>query len=84
MATTITGRTIASREAWLEARADLLEREKEHTRVGDELARQRQELPWVPVEKQYTLQTARGPRSLAELFDGRSQLRVPLHVRPEL
>ena len=58
------------------ARAALLEREKEHTRMGDELARQRRELPWVPVEKQYTLQTADGPKTLAELFDGRSQLLI--------
>ena len=44
--------------------------------MGDELARQRRELPWVPVEKRYTLQTEYGPRTLAELFDGRSQLVV--------
>ncbi len=44
--------------------------------MGDELARQRRELPWVPVEKQYTLQTADGPKTLAELFDGRSQLLI--------
>jgi predicted dithiol-disulfide oxidoreductase (DUF899 family) len=67
---------IGTREDWAAARGELLEREKEHTRMGDELARQRRELPWVPVEKQYTLQTADGPRSLAELFDGRSQLVV--------
>ena len=58
------------------ASAGLLEREKELTRMGDELARQRRELPWVPVEKEYTLQTADGTRTLAELFDGRSQLVV--------
>ena len=58
------------------ARAELLEREKEHTRFGDELARQRRELPWVPVEKEYTLETADGPKTLAELFDGRSQLLI--------
>ena len=46
---------------------------------------QRRELPWLPVEKAYTLQTADGPKTLAELFDGRSQLRrLPLHVRPRL
>ena len=65
-----------TREEWLAASARLLEREKELTRMGDELARQRRELPWVPVEKEYTLQTAKGPRTLAELFDGRSQLVV--------
>jgi predicted dithiol-disulfide oxidoreductase (DUF899 family) len=67
---------IATREEWLAARAALLEREKEHTRIGDELARQRRELPWVPVEKEYTLHTADGPTTLAELFNGRSQLLV--------
>ena len=67
---------IGTREEWIAARAKLLEREKEHTRRGDELARQRRELPRVPVEKQYILQTEHGPRTLAELFDGRSQLVV--------
>ena len=68
--------TIGTRAQWEAARADLLEREKEHTRLGDELTRDRRELPWVAVEKQYTLQTADGPRTLAELFDGRSQLLI--------
>ena len=54
----------------------LLVREKEHTRLGDELARQRRELPWVRVEKDYRLDTDDGPRTLAELFDGRSQLLI--------
>ena len=76
METTMTTHKIVPREEWLAARDALLEREKEHTRMGDELARERQELPWVAVEKQYTLQTADGPRTLAELFDGRSQLLV--------
>ena len=67
---------IASREEWLAARSALLEREKQHTRIGDELAEQRRELPWIPVEKQYTVQTAAGPKTLAELFDGRSQLLI--------
>ena len=66
----------ATREEWVAARAELLQREKELTRMGDELARQRRELPWVPVEKEYALQTAEGARTLAELFDGRSQLVV--------
>ncbi len=65
---------IANREEWLAARDQLLVREKERTRLGDELARQRQELPWLPVEKAYPLQTADGPKTLEELFDGRSQL----------
>ncbi len=72
----MTTHKIASRERWLAARAVLLEREKEHTQMGDELARQRRELPWVAVEKQYALQTADGHKTLAELFDDRSQLLI--------
>lgn len=56
------------------ARKQLLEREREHSERGKELARQRQELPWVPVEKEYRFETDEGTRTLAELFDGRSQL----------
>jgi predicted dithiol-disulfide oxidoreductase (DUF899 family) len=67
---------VGTREEWLAASAELLRREKELTRMGDELARQRRELPWVPVDKQYPLQTADGTQTLAELFDGRSQLVV--------
>jgi predicted dithiol-disulfide oxidoreductase (DUF899 family) len=76
METTMTPHEIVARDRWLAARDALLEREKEHTRMGDELARQRRELPWVAVEKQYTLQTADGPKTLPELFDGRSQLLI--------
>ncbi len=65
---------IGTREEWAAAREQLLVREKEHTRLGDELARQRRELPWVRVEKDYRLDTDDGPRPLSELFDGRSQL----------
>lgn len=72
----MTSHRIGTREEWLMASTGLLEREKELTRMGDELARQRRELPWVPVDKEYTLQTADGTRTLAELFDGRSQLIV--------
>src|SRR5215471_8302325 len=72
----MTSHRIGTREEWFAARAGLLEREKQLTRMGDELARQRRKLPWLPVEKQYTLQTADGPRTLAELFVGRSQLVV--------
>ena len=72
----MTSHRIVSREEWLAARAALIEREKEHTRIGDELAQQRRGLPWIPVEKQYTLQTADGLKALAELFDGRSQLLI--------
>jgi predicted dithiol-disulfide oxidoreductase (DUF899 family) len=70
------GHTIGTREEWLAAREELLKREKEHTRLGDEIARRRRELPWVRVEKEYRLQTDDGEKSLAELFDGRSQLLV--------
>jgi predicted dithiol-disulfide oxidoreductase (DUF899 family) len=67
---------IGTREEWLAARKELLAREKAHTREADELARQRRELPWVRVEKEYTFDTGDGPKTLAELFDGRSQLLV--------
>jgi predicted dithiol-disulfide oxidoreductase (DUF899 family) len=72
----MTQHTIGSREQWLDARRELLEREKEHTRRSDELARQRQELPWVAIDKEYVFETDDGPKTLAELFDGRSQLIV--------
>jgi len=65
-----------TREEWLAARRDLLATEKEHTRIGDDLARRRRELPWVQIEKQYTLQTEHGPKTLRELFEDRSQLVV--------
>ena len=65
-----------TREEWLAARIALLEREKELTRRSDELARERQALPWVPVDKEYTFQTDEGTKTLAELFDGRSELLV--------
>src|SRR3954452_4584779 len=68
--------TTGTREQWLAARLELLEAEKEHTRRGDELARRRRELPWVPVEKEYRFETADGPASLRDLFGGRSQLLV--------
>jgi predicted dithiol-disulfide oxidoreductase (DUF899 family) len=65
---------IGTREEWDTARAELLKREKDLTRLNDELARQRRELPWMPVEKHYSFHTEDGPTDLAELFDGRSQL----------
>jgi predicted dithiol-disulfide oxidoreductase (DUF899 family) len=71
-----TDHRIGTREEWAAAREMLLVREKEHTRLGDELARQRRELPWFRVEKEYCLDTDDGPRGLAELFDGRSQLLI--------
>jgi predicted dithiol-disulfide oxidoreductase (DUF899 family) len=65
-----------TREEWLAARRELLAAEKEHTRRGDELARQRRELPWVRVEKEYSFETDDGKASLPDLFQGRSQLLV--------
>jgi predicted dithiol-disulfide oxidoreductase (DUF899 family) len=70
----MTDHKVVGREAWQAAREELLHREKEHTRMGDELARQRRELPWVAIEKEYRFDTDDGTRTLAELFDGRSQL----------
>lgn len=67
---------IGTREEWLEARVKLLEAEKELTRRGDELARWRQELPWVRIDKEYDFETDEGTASLADLFMGRSQLLV--------
>src|SRR5256886_11721657 len=67
---------IASREQWLAARLGLLEEEKELTRRSDELARRRQALPWVRIDKQYKFETDEGSASLADLFRGRSQLPV--------
>ncbi len=72
----MTDHKTATHEEWLAAREKLLEREKEHTRLGDELTRQRRELPWVPLEKEYSFETVEGSKSLAELFDGRSQLLI--------
>ena len=66
----------ATREEWRKARLDLLKAEKEHTRRGDELARRRQDLPWVRVDKPYMFETDKGMVSLADLFQGRSQLLV--------
>jgi predicted dithiol-disulfide oxidoreductase (DUF899 family) len=76
MATNVTAHASGTREEWLAARERLLVREKEHTRLGDELARQRRELPWVPVEKDYRFETEDGTRTLLELFAGSSQLIV--------
>jgi predicted dithiol-disulfide oxidoreductase (DUF899 family) len=67
---------IGTREEWQAERDRLLTEEKELTRRGDELADKRRELPWVPVEKDYTFEAQDGPKTLADLFDGRSQLLV--------
>jgi predicted dithiol-disulfide oxidoreductase (DUF899 family) len=66
----------ASRDEWLAARRELLVAEKEYMRQGDDLARRRGELPWVPIEKEYVFETDEGQKTLADLFDGRSQLLV--------
>ena len=65
-----------AREEWLEERLRLLAEEKELTRQSDALARQRQELPWVEVDREYAFDTVDGMRTLADLFAGRSQLIV--------
>ena len=72
----MTEHRIGTQEEWEAAREALLEEEKELTRRNDELTRQRLELPWVPVETEYRFETADGTKSLADLFDGRSQLLV--------
>jgi predicted dithiol-disulfide oxidoreductase (DUF899 family) len=72
----MTEHRIGTQEEWQAERDALLNDEKELTRRSDELARKRRELPWIQVEKHYTFETERGTRSLAELFDGRSQLLV--------
>lgn len=68
--------TTGTRKEWLAARLDLLQAEKELTRRSDEVARQRQALPWVRVDKEYRFETAGGSASLPDLFQGRSQLLV--------
>ncbi len=65
-----------TRQDWLKARIELLEAEKEHTRRSDELAQQRQQLPWVRIDKTYRFDTDAGAVSLAALFRGRSQLLI--------
>src|SRR5437867_10027651 len=67
---------VGTGEEWLAARIALLADEKELTRRSDELARKRQALPWVPVEKDYTFETDNGTKTLGELFDGSTQLLV--------
>ncbi len=66
----------ATRDKWLEARLDLLAAEKDLTRRSDDVARLRQRLPWVAIDKTYTFDTEAGSKTLKDLFDGRSQLLV--------
>jgi predicted dithiol-disulfide oxidoreductase (DUF899 family) len=72
----MTDHRVVSPEEWQKERDELLALEKEHTRQADELARRRRELPWVRIDEEYRFGTESGTRSLADLFDGRSQLFV--------
>jgi predicted dithiol-disulfide oxidoreductase (DUF899 family) len=70
----MTARNTGTPDEWLAARSELLAKEKELTRRGDQLAAERRALPWLPIDKEYRFDTDTGPRTLRELFDGRSQL----------
>jgi predicted dithiol-disulfide oxidoreductase (DUF899 family) len=72
----MTDHRTGTREEWLAARLQLLEAEKELTRRGDGVARQRQQLPWVRIDQDYRFETDEGSASLADLFGGRSQLLI--------
>jgi len=72
----MTDHKIGTREEWLAARLELLDAEKALTRRSDELARSRQDLPWVRIEKEYRFETDEGTASLADLFRDRSQLLI--------
>src|SRR5579872_1379721 len=76
MQATVISHPTTTREQWLRQRLELLEAEKELTRQSDEVARRRQALPWVKVEKDYKFETDEGEASLKDLFQGRSQLIV--------
>jgi predicted dithiol-disulfide oxidoreductase (DUF899 family) len=67
---------IVSHEEWIAARRRFLEKEKDFTRLRDQLSRERRELPWERVEKEYVFEGEKGPETLADLFDGRAQLMV--------
>ena len=67
---------VVSREEWIEARQQLLAKEKEFTRLRDRLSQQRRDLPWVRIDKAYVFEGPSGSQTLAELFEGRSQLVV--------
>src|SRR6266487_182155 len=73
---TIDNPKVVSRDEWLAARKKLLAKEKKLTRERDALAAERRNLPWVKVEKNYVFDSPTGKRTLAELFDGRSQLMI--------
>jgi len=76
MKTMEAGPKVVSRDEWLAARKALLSQEKEFTKARDEVSRRRRDLPWVKVDKNYVFDTPKGKRSLADLFEGRSQLIV--------
>src|SRR5215470_15108995 len=75
---------VVSRDEWLAARKQLLKEEKELTRRRDAISAKSRELPWVRVEKNYVFDGPKGKVSLADLFDGRSQLIVSFYVRSGL
>jgi predicted dithiol-disulfide oxidoreductase (DUF899 family) len=70
----VTDHQVVTQDEWTDVKNELLRLEKEHTRRSDELARLRRQLPWVRIEKDYRFDTDAGTRTLAQLFDGRSQL----------
>jgi predicted dithiol-disulfide oxidoreductase (DUF899 family) len=78
----MTANKTGTREEWLSARLDLLQAEKEFTRRSDELARRRQELPWMRIDKEYRFETEGGSATLADLFQGRSHLTIRRAVPP--
>ena len=79
------GHTIGTREEWLAAREELLKREKEHTRLGDEIAQARRDLPWVRVEKDYRFATDDGEKiTRRAVRRAVPAARLSLHVRSEL
>jgi hypothetical protein len=73
---TTQNRRVVSRDEWVAERRKLLAHEKELTRLGDQIARERRALPWLRIDKVYTFDTPVGRRALADLFDGRRQLLV--------
>jgi|SRR5437868_1496864 len=76
MADTLERHKVVAHDAWLEARKQLLAREKEFTRLRDQLSQARRDLPWERVDKRYVFEGPNGQEALPELFDGRSQLIV--------
>ena len=68
------GHKTGTREEWEAARAELAKLESEHAELGQKVTEHRRQLPWVPVDKEYEFDTEGGKKTLAELFDGRSQL----------